>query len=413
MDFSYSARTLELSKTLEQFMREKVYPAEATLAEQTNELSAAGQRWALRPVIEELKGEARSRGLWNLFLAPAFGGSLPTAEYAPLAEISGRSPLLAPEAMNCSAPDTGNMEVLAHFGTDRQKAEWLTPLLNGEIRSAFAMTEPEVASSDASNISTLIRRDGDSYVIRGRKWWTTGALSPACRVLIVMGKTDPDGPRHQQQSMILVPVDSPGIKVVRHLSVFGYDDSEHGGHALLEFDDVRVPLDNLIGEEGGGFAISQARLGPGRIHHCMRAIGMAERALELMCARADDRSTFGRPISDQGVIRDWIAEARIRIEQARLLVLKTAWLMDAQGNRAAHTEIQAIKVLVPSMAEWVLDKAIQVHGSAGLSQEFPLAAIWAQTRCLRLADGPDEVHKASLGRRELARQRSRREITMD
>jgi acyl-CoA dehydrogenase len=409
VDFTMPQRAVELGTELNRFMAESVYPAEDVLETQSADLVAAGTPWAPRPIIDTLKAEARARGLWNLFLTPAIGGSLSNAEYAPLAEISGRSPILAPEAMNCSAPDTGNMEVLAHFATNKQRAEWLDPLLDGTIRSAFAMTEPAVASSDAANISTQITRDGGEYVIRGRKWWTSGVLSPRCRVLIVMGKTDPDGPRHRQQSMVLVPIDTPGVTVERHLNVFGNDDSAHGGHGVVSFDDVRVPADNLVGEEGGGFAISQARLGPGRVHHCMRAIGMAERGLELLCQRADDRSTFGMPVSGQGVVRDWIAEARIRIEQARLLVLKTAWLMDEQGNRAAHTEIQAIKILVPSMAEWVLDKAIQVHGGAGVSQDFPLAALWAQTRTLRIADGPDEVHKAALGRRELARQRRTRE----
>lgn len=413
MDFSLPSGSARLRSELEEFMIDRIYPSEAVFAAQSAELAVAGDPWAVRPVIEELKSDARERGLWNLFLTPAIGGSLSNTEYAPLAEISGRSPLLAPDAMNCSAPDTGNMEVLAHFGTDAQKAEWLTPLLEGRIRSAFAMTEPDVASSDASNICTSIRRDGDSYVINGRKWWTSGVLSPACKILIVMGKTDPEAPRHQQQSMILVPVDTAGVHVARHLNVFGNDDSGHGGHGVVEFHDVRVPAANLIGEQGGGFAISQARLGPGRIHHCMRAIGMAERALELLCARADSRSTFGRPISDQGVIRDWIAEARVRIEQARLLVYKTAWLMDAEGNKAAHREIQAIKIVVPSMTEWVLDKAIQVHGGGGVSQDFPLAAIWAQARTLRLADGPDEVHKASLGKRELVSQRAHRGDTRD
>ncbi|MBT2523327.1 acyl-CoA dehydrogenase family protein [Arthrobacter sp. ISL-28] len=409
MDFTPSVRSEELSARLNDYMTEVIYPAEAVFDRESEELALRGTPWAPRPVMEELKAEAKARGLWNLFLTPSFGGTLSNSDYAPLAEISGRSPLLAPEAMNCSAPDTGNMEVLAHFGTDAQKKQWLEPLLEGKIRSAFAMTEPDVASSDAFNIATRITRDGDEYVINGRKWWTSGALSPLCRILIVMGKTDPDASRHEQQSMVLVPIDTPGVKVVRHLNVFGYDDAGHGGHALVEFTDVRVPAANLIGKEGHGFAISQARLGPGRIHHCMRAIGMAERALELLCARADGRTTFGQAVSQQGVIRDWIAESRIKIEQARLLVLKTAWLMDKVGNKGAHTEIQAIKILVPAMAEWVLDKAIQVHGGGGVSQDFPLAALWAQTRTLRLADGPDEVHKASLGRRELHRQRALRD----
>ena len=409
MDFSLPEGSAKLRVELEAFMNERIYPAEPVFAEQSAALAAANQPWGIRPIIEELKAEARERGLWNLFLTPAIGGQLTNSEYAPLAEISGRSPLLAPDAMNCSAPDTGNMELLALFGTDEQKSQWLAPLLDGTIRSAFAMTEPDVASSDASNICTRIERDGHSYVINGRKWWTSGAFSPACRILIVMGKTDPRAARHEQQSMVLVPIDTPGVTVVRHLNVFGNNDSGHGGHAVVEFRDARVPLRNLIGEEGGGFGISQARLGPGRIHHCMRAIGMAERGLELLCARADSRTTFGKLVSEQGVIRDWIADARIRIEQARLLVLKTAWLMDTQGNKAAHTEIQAIKIIVPSMTEWVLDKAIQVHGGGGVSQDFPLASIWAQARTLRLADGPDEVHKASLGGNELRRQRAIRQ----
>ncbi len=342
----------------------------------------------------------RDRGLWNLF-HPEHSDGLTNLQYAPLAEITGRSPHLAPEALNCAAPDTGNMEVLTMFGTDEQKKQWLQPLLDGEIRSAFCMTEPDVASSDATNIATRIERDGDDYVINGRKWWSSGAMNPNCAIFIVMGKTDPDADRHRQQSQILVPRDTPGITVKRAMHVFGYQDYAHGGHAEIVFDNVRVPASNLIAGQGEGFAIAQARLGPGRIHHCMRLIGMAERALELMCKRVSSRVAFGRPIATQGVVHEWIAESRVRIEQARLLVLKTAWLMDTVGNKGAHTEIQAIKIGTPLMTEWVLDKAIQAHGGAGVSQDFPLAELWAATRTLRIADGPDEVHRMSLAKREL------------
>ncbi|NES12975.1 MULTISPECIES: acyl-CoA dehydrogenase family protein [Micromonospora] len=401
MDFAYDARTVELRERLEAFLTECVYPAEPVHHEQ---VTAAGDPWARPPVMDELKAEARKRGLWNLFLPDArYGAGLTNLQYAPLAELTGRSPHLAPEALNCAAPDTGNMELLAEFGSDAQRDRWLTPLLDGEIRSAFCMTEPEVASSDATNIATRITRDGDSYVINGRKWWSSGAMDPRCEIFIVMGKTDPDAERHRQQSMVLVPRDTPGVTVRRGLTVFGYSDAPHGGHAEIDFTDVRVPAENLVGVEGGGFAIAQARLGPGRIHHCMRLIGMAERALELLCRRALDRVAFGRPLAEQGVVREWIAESRVRIEQARLLVLKTAWLMDTVGNKGAHTEIQAIKIATPAMAEWVIDKAIQAYGGAGVSQDNPLAALWAQTRTLRLADGPDEVHKASLAKRELRR----------
>jgi acyl-CoA dehydrogenase len=355
--------------------------------------------------MEDLKAEARKRGLWNLFLPGEHGGGLTNLQYAPLAEITGRSPALAPEALNCAAPDTGNMEVLTMFGTPAQQDQWLKPLLDGQIRSAFCMTEPEVASSDASNIATRIVRDGDSYVINGRKWWSSGALSPSCEILIVMGKTDPEAENHRQQSMILVPKDTPGVTVKRAVHVFGYTDGPHGGHGEVIFDDVRVPAENLIAGEGEGFAIAQARLGPGRIHHCMRGLGMAERGLELMCRRAIDRVAFGKPLAEQGVVQEWIAQSRIRIEQARLLVLKAAWLMDTVGNRGAHTEIQAIKVAVPSTVEWVLDKAIQAHGGGGVSQDFPLASLWTQARTMRIFDGPDEVHKRSLARRELRRYR--------
>jgi acyl-CoA dehydrogenase len=399
MDFQFDATTERLRASLTAFMDEDVYPAEPVFHEQ----AAAGGAYDTPPVMEQLKERARERGLWNLFLPGTEhgGAGLTNLQYAPLAEIMGRSPAIAPEACNCSAPDTGNMEVLAGFGTDEQRKRWLQPLLDGEIRSGFCMTEPDVASSDARNISTRIERDGDDYVINGRKWWTTGAMSPRCAVFIVMGRTDPDGAPHRQQSQVLVPRDTPGVTVQRGLTVFGYTDGTHGGHAEVEFTDVRVPVANLIGEEHGGFAIAQARLGPGRIHHCMRLIGMAERALELMCRRVSERVAFGRPLARQGVVREWIAESRVRIEQARLLVLKTAWLMDTVGNQGAHTEIQAIKIATPRMAEWVLDKAIQAHGGAGVSQDFPLASLWAGARSLRLADGPDEVHLASLARREL------------
>ena len=334
-------------------------------------------------------------------LADPEGAGLTNLQYAPLAEITGHSPAIAPEALNCAAPDTGNMELLAEFGTQEQREQWLRPLLAGEIRSAFCMTEPEVASSDATNIATRIERDGDKYVINGRKWWSSGAMDPACQILIVMGKTAPDADRHRQQSMILVPRDTPGVTVRRGISLFGFTDAPHGGHAEVEFAGVTVPATSLIGGEGDGFAIAQARLGPGRVHHCMRLIGAAERALELMCRRVTSRTAFGRPLAEQGVIQDWIAESRVRIESARLLVLKTAWLMDTVGNKGAHTEIQAIKIATPAMAEWVIDKAIQAHGAAGVSQDLPLAHLWASARSLRFADGPDEVHKRSLARREL------------
>jgi acyl-CoA dehydrogenase len=409
MDFSFDARTEELRASLLDFLDTHVQPAEPVFADQ---LEASSDRWAWDavPVLGELRAEARRRGLWNLFLPGEGGAGLTNLQYAPLAEISGRSLGLAPPAMNCAAPDTGNMEVLHSFGTDAQKERWLQPLLAGDIRSAFAMTEPDVASSDATNIQLSIVRDGDHYVLNGRKWWITGAMNPNCAIFIVMGKTDPENERHRQQSMILVPRDTPGLEVRRAMHVLGYDDHDHGGHAELSFTDVRVPVENLIGDEGAGFAIAQARLGPGRIHHCMRAIGVAERAIELMCARASSRVAFGRPIADQGVVRDWIAESRVRVEQLRLLVLKTAWLMDTVGNRGAHTEIQAIKIATPTTVQWILDKAIQTHGAGGLSQDFPLAALYAQIRTLRFADGPDEVHKNALAKAELARQ-SVREVT--
>ncbi|MET8151118.1 acyl-CoA dehydrogenase family protein [Actinoplanes sp. NPDC049668] len=407
MDFQFDARTEELRAGLLEFMDSHVYPAEPVFHEQLGQLE---DRWAWDsvPVLAELRAEARRRGLWNLFLPGEHGAGLTNLQYAPLAEITGRS-RLAPPALNCSAPDTGNMEVLAQFGSEAQRKEWLRPLLEGDIRSAFAMTEPGVASSDATNIATRIERDGDHYLINGRKWWITGAMNPNAKILIVMGKTDPAADRHRQQSMILVPRDTPGVEITRGMEVLGYDDRDHGGHAELEFHDVRVPADNLIGGEGDGFAIAQARLGPGRIHHCMRSIGVAERAIELMCARAEERIAFGKPISEQGVVRDWIAESRVRVEQLRLLVLKTAWLMDTVGNKGAHTEIQAIKIATPATVQWILDKAIQVHGAAGLSQDFPLAYAYAQIRTLRFADGPDEVHKSALARHELRRQAIARE----
>jgi len=402
MEFQYDARTTELREQLLSFMDSHIYPAEKVFADQVAAAAAAGRHWERPPVIDELKAEARKRGLWNLFLAHhPDGAGLTNLQYAPLAEITGHSPSIAPEALNCAAPDTGNMEVLTEFGSAEQQQRWLRPLLDGEIRSAFCMTEPDVASSDATNISTRIERDGDEYVINGRKWWSSGAMDPRCAILIVMGKTEPAAERHRQQSMILVPRDTPGVTIARGVHVFGFTDGPHGGHAEVEFRNVRVPAANIVANEGDGFAIAQARLGPGRIHHCMRQIGAAERALELMCRRATQRHAFGGPLSDKGVVQDWIAEARVRIESARLLVLKTAWLMDTVGNKGAHTEIQAIKIATPAMAEWVIDKAIQVHGAAGVSQDFPLAHLWASARTLRFADGPDEVHKRSLARREL------------
>jgi acyl-CoA dehydrogenase len=406
MEFAFDARTEELRGQLQAFLDEQLLPAEPVFEEQAAKLASEGRGWERPPVMDDLKAKARRRGLWNLFLAGhPEGAGLSNLQYAPLAELTGRS-FLAPEALNCAAPDTGNMEVLAEFGTDEQKKRWLRPLLDGEIRSAFCMTEPDVASSDATNISTSIVRDGDVYVINGRKWWSSGAMDPRCQVLIVMGKSNPDADRHRQQSQILVPRDTPGVQIERGMNVFGYTDGTHGGHAEVVFADVRVPVTNVISGEGEGFAIAQARLGPGRIHHCMRQIGAAERALELMCRRVTERVAWGKPLAEQGVIQDWIAEARVQIEAARLLVLKTAWLMDTVGNKGAHTEIQAIKILVPRTTEWILDKAIQAHGAGGVSQDFPLAALWAHARTLRLADGPDEVHKRSLARRELRKYHS-------
>ena len=403
MDLGPSTRAQEYAATLSQFMDDHVYPAEPIYAQQRRELTAEGKLHHLPPVVEELKSIARSQGLWNLFLPdcsdPEHG--LSVLDYAYLAEITGRSIEIAPEAINCSAPDTGNMEVLHMFGTVEQQQRWLQPLLDGQIRSGFAMTEPDVASSDATNISTRIERDGDEYVINGRKWWTTGALDPRCEVLIVMGKTDPEADTHRQQSMILVPMDTPGVTVHRSLPVFGYHDQH--GHGEIEFDNVRVPVTNLIGEEGAGFAIAQARLGPGRIHHCMRMIGLAERALDMTVDRAKERVAFGGPLADQGVIRESIALSRIEIEQARLLTLKAAAMIDEVGAKGARTEIAAIKVVAPRVACDVIDRAIQVHGGAGVSDDTPLANMYAGARSLRLADGPDEVHLRDIARVELRR----------
>lgn len=383
------------------FMDEYVHPAEPVYARQ---MSDAGDPHHHPAIIEELKAEARSQGLWNLFHPHGeYGPGLTNAEYAPLAELMGRSPLLAPEAMNCSAPDTGNMEILTLFGTEEHKEKWLRPLLDGTIRSAFAMTEPAVASSDATNVETRIERDGDEYVINGRKWWTSNALHQNCKVMIVMGKTDFTAELHRQQSMLVVPMDTPGVRVVRGLPVFGYEDRE--GHAEVVFEDVRVPSGAVLSGEGDGFMISQARLGPGRIHHCMRALGMAERALELLCRRALSRTTFGKPIAENANIQDWIAEARTEIEMARLLTMKAAWLMDTVGNKEARVEIAAIKIAAPAVALKVVDRAIQVHGGGGVSDDFPLAMFWAHLRALRLADGPDEVHKRTLARQELRKWR--------
>jgi acyl-CoA dehydrogenase len=397
MDFELSPRAQALRDELLDFMERHVYPAEPVYQEQ---MEAAGDPHAHPPVIEDLKAESRRRGLWNLFLPHPTPWTEPVTnlDYAPLAEISGRS-VLAPEAMNCAAPDTGNMEVLAMFGTPEQQERWLVPLLEGEIRSCFAMTEPDVASSDASNIQLRIETDGDDYILNGRKWWISGAASDRCKVSIVMGKTDPDAARHLQQSMVLVPMDTAGLTVERALPVFGYQHRE--GHCELSFADVRVPRSNLLGEEGGGFAMAQARLGPGRIHHCMRSLGAAERALEAMCRRVTQREAFGKPLAEQGVIQEWIADSRMEIEQARLLTLKAAWLMDTVGAKGARIEISAIKVVAPNVALRVLDRAIQAHGGGGVSDDFGLASTWAALRTLRLADGPDEVHRMQLARREL------------
>jgi len=399
MDFAPTPKMTEWHERLASFMEAHVFPAEATFAEQ---MGAQDDPHFDPPIMDDLKAEARSRGLWNLFLPDEeWGAGLSVLEYAPLAELTGRSPVIAPEAINCSAPDTGNMEILAMFGTPEQQERWLVPLLDGRIRSCFSMTEPDVASSDATNIATRIERDGDDYVVTGRKWWSSGAMSHRCEIGIVMGVTSPDADPYHRQSMILVPLDAPGVEVVRDLTVFGYH--ERGGHAEILYEGVRVPAANLLGEEGGGFAIAQARLGPGRIHHCMRLIGMAERAFDIMCERALSRETFGSTLAEHGVVQDWIAEARIRIEQARLMVLKTAWLIDTVGVKGACIEVSAIKVAVPEMATWVLDRAIQVLGGAGVSGDFPVASLYAHARTLQIADGPDEVHKRSVARRELRR----------
>ncbi len=405
MEFSNSLKAEKYLSELRAFMEQKVLPAESIYHQQRAALIAAGEPHSLPAVVEVLKEAARARGLWNLFLPdslePEHG--LTVTDYAVLAELTGWSPEIAPEVLNCSAPDTGNMEVLHLFGSDEQKNQWLHPLLAGEIRSGFAMTEPDVASSDARNISTSITRIGDEYVINGRKWWTTGAMDPRCTILIVMGVTDPEAESHHRQSMVLVPINTPGVRIIRNLSVFGYEDQH--GHAEILFENVKVPVSHLIGTQGSGFEIAQARLGPGRVHHCMRAIGMAERALSLMVERAGERTTFGTLLSHQGVIQEWIANARIDIEQARLLVLKTAWLIDTVGTKAARKEIAAIKVVVPRMAQEIIDHAIQVHGAAGLSQDTPLASMYAGIRTLRIADGPDEVHLRDIARLEIKNRR--------
>ncbi|MFQ6004662.1 MAG: acyl-CoA dehydrogenase [Woeseia sp.] len=401
MDFDYSPRVAKLRSTLSDFMQAHVYRAETEYLEFVD---GGDTRWSIPPVMEDLKKKAQKEGLWNLFLPDSeYGAGLSNLEYAPLAEIMGRS-LIASEVFNCSAPDTGNMEVLVRYGTESQKKEWLEPLLSGEIRSAFAMTEPDVASSDATNIQSSIDRDDDTYIINGRKWWTSGAMDPRCKILIFMGKTDPQADRHRQQSMVLVPTDTPGVSVVRPLTVYGYDDAPHG-HAEMLFENVHVPRENLLLGEGRGFEIAQGRLGPGRIHHCMRLIGLAERSLESMCARADARVAFGRKLSQQGVVREAIANSRIEIDQARLLTLKAADMMDKVGSKAARSEIAMIKVIAPQMALRVIDRAVQVHGGAGVSGDFGLAASWAAARTLRLADGPDEVHRASIAKLELGRQK--------
>jgi acyl-CoA dehydrogenase len=402
MDFEYSGKVQKLRAELTEFMNEYVYPNEKTYHEQVAE---ADNRWETPPIMDELKEKAKSAGLWNLFLPESeYGAGLSNLEYAPLCEIMGRS-LIAPEVFNCNAPDTGNMEVLARYASPEQQEKWLRPLLDGEIRSAFCMTEPDVASSDATNIQARIERSGDEYVINGRKWWSTGAGSSRCKIAIFMGKTDPEAKRHEQQSMILVPLDTPGVTVERTLSVFGYDEAPHG-HAEISFNDARVPVDNILWGEGKGFAIAQGRLGPGRIHHCMRQIGVAERALELMCDRVKNRVAFGKPLSEQGVIMEWIADSRMEIEQSRLLTLKAADMMDKVGNKEAKSEIAQIKVVAPNATLRVLDRAIQAFGGAGVSGDTPLATFWAESRILRLADGPDEVHRAAVAKLELKKDRA-------
>jgi acyl-CoA dehydrogenase len=401
MDFEHSDRVKSLQARLQRFMDDEIYPNESVYEEQ---LKALPSRWQQPPIMEELKAKARVAGLWNLFLpAHEHKDGLTNLEYAPLCEIMGRSQI-APEAFNCSAPDTGNMETLLRYSNAEQQAQWLTPLLEGKIRSGFAMTEPGVASSDATNIEGRIERDGNHYVINARKWWTSGAPHPNCKILIFMGKTDPNAERHRQQSMVLVPIDTPGVRVLRHLNVFGYDDAPHG-HGEVDFKDVRVPVTNILLGEGRGFEIAQGRLGPGRIHHCMRQIGVAERALEALCARAKRRVTFGKPIAEHGVVMQWIADSRIEIEQARLLVLKAADMMDRVGNKAARAEIAMIKVAAPRMVLNVLDRAIQAHGGAGVSQDFHLAQAWAAARTMRLVDGPDEVHSIAIAKMELRKGR--------
>ena len=405
MDFTYSPRTQELQARLNAFMAEHVYPAETRWAQEIEANTRAGKRWSPVPVIEELKPKARAAGLWNLFLAESeYGAGLRNQEYAPLAEIMGAVPWSS-EVFNCSAPDTGNMEVLVRYGTPEHKKRWLEPLLAGEIRSAFAMTEPAVASSDATNIEARIERQGDEYLINGRKWWTSGAGDPRCKLFIFMGKTDPTAPRHAQQAMILVPADAPGVKVLRPLTVMGYDEAPHG-HMEVAFDDVRVPASNILLGEGRGFEIAQGRLGPGRIHHCMRLIGIAERALKMMCERAVSRTAFGKTVAQQTVTQERIANARILIDQARLLTLKAAWMMDVAGNKAAKAEIAMIKVVAPNMAGQVIDWAMQVHGGAGMCQDFHLAYFWAHARTLRFADGPDEVHRNAIAKLELSKHMS-------
>jgi acyl-CoA dehydrogenase len=400
VDFAYDETVKDYQGRLLDFMERRVYPAEQRFVE---EVQASGSPYDRPPVMEELQREARQQGLWNLFLPDRrWGPGLTNLQYAPLAEISGRSPI-APEAMNCSAPDTGNMEILAQFGTREQQERWLRPLLDARMRSCFCMTEPDVASSDARNIRTRIRREGDGYIIDGHKWWSTGAGRELCQIAIVMGQTDPNDEDYRQQSMILVPLDTPGVRVIRNLPVFGF--LENASHGEVVFENVKVPASNLLGGEGAGFAIAQARLGPGRIHHCMRMVGMAERALELMCRRVQARVAFGRPLAEQGVIQDWIARSRIEIEQTRLLLLKAAWMMDTSGNREARMEIAGIKVAAANMACRVVDRAIQAHGGAGVTEDFPLAAMYAYARTLRLADGPDEVHLMTIARRELAKWR--------
>jgi len=403
MDFTYTQKVEDYRARLGAFMDETVYPSERTFYEQH---AAGADHWAVPPVMEEMKDKARTAGLWNLFMpGEEHGAGLTNLEYAPLCEIMGRSPI-APEVFNCSAPDTGNMEVLARYGSAAQKARWLTPLLDGRIRSAFAMTEPAVASSDATNIESRIERDGDDYVINGRKWWMTGAGDRRCEIYIFMGKTDPSAERHKQQSQILVPRDTPGVTLLRPLTVYGYDHAPHG-HFEIDFENVRVPAENMILGEGRGFEIAQGRLGPGRIHHCMRLIGVAERSLEAICARAKDRVAFGKPLAEQGVVVELIARSRIEIEQARLLTLKAADVMDKHGNKAARAEIAMIKVVAPNMALDVIDRAVQVHGGGGVSGDFGLAYAWAHARTLRLADGPDEVHRASIAKGELRGQAPR------